>query len=119
MPRIIDLTLPLVPGQRGVAMEPKHTAARDGWNAATWHLFTHAGTHMDAQLHFAAGPETIDQHTPQRCMGPAWVVRLPHAKPKSCIAVADLGAVQENFRAGDSQLHHTGWSRHADDPARY
>ena len=32
--RLIDLTLPLTPGQRGVAMEPKFTVARDGWNAA-------------------------------------------------------------------------------------
>ena len=44
MPRIIDLTLPLTPGQRGVAMEPKFTVAHDGWNAATWHLYSHAGS---------------------------------------------------------------------------
>jgi kynurenine formamidase len=119
MSRLIDLTLPLTPGQRGVAMESVHTAAREGWNAATWHLFTHAGTHMDAQLHFSAGPETIDQHTPQRCMGPAWVVRLPQTQPKSQITVADLGAVRDRFRAGDSLLLATGWSRYAGDPSRY
>ena len=33
MSRIIDLTLPLTPGMRGVAMEPKFTYERDGWNA--------------------------------------------------------------------------------------
>jgi kynurenine formamidase len=120
MSRIIDLTLPLAPGQRGVAMEPKYTAARDGWNAATWHLYSHAGTHMDAQVHFAAGPETIDQHAPERCLGPAWVVRLPEVAPKAKIGLADLGVVRDRFRAGDSLLLQTGWSRHAfADPARY
>lgn len=119
MSRIVDLTLPLTPGQRGVAMEPKFTVARDGWNAATWHLYSHAGTHMDAQLHFAAGPETIDQHRPERCMGPAWVVRLPRVAPRARLAVADLGAVAENFGAGDSLLLCTGWSRYAGEPGRY
>jgi kynurenine formamidase len=66
MSRIVDLTLPLTPGQRGVAMEPKFTIARGGWNAVTWQLYSHTGTHMDAQVHFASGPETIDQLTPER-----------------------------------------------------
>ena len=118
-PRIIDLTLPLTPGQRGVAMEPKFTVARDGWNAATWHLYSHAGTHMDAQIHFNAGPETIDRHTPARCMGPAWIVRLPGLAPKSLLTVASLGAVAEKFVAGESLLLATGWSAHADNPALY
>ena len=120
MSRIVDLTLPLTPGQRGVAMEPKYTVARDGWNAATWHLYSHAGTHMDARLHFTPGAESIDQHTPERCMGPAWVVRLPNTTPRVLLTVADLGAVAEKFRPGESLLLHTGWSRHAvADPARY
>ncbi len=118
-PRIIDLTLPLKPGQRGVAMEPKFTVARDGWNAATWHLYSHAGTHMDAQIHFNAGPETIDRHTPARCMGPAWIVRLPGLAPKSLLTVASLGAVAEKFVAGESLLLATGWSAHAENPALY
>lgn len=119
MPRFVDLTLPLTPGQRGVAMKPTFQFAADGWNAATWHLSTHAGTHMDAQVHFAAGSETIDQHTPERCMGPAWVVRLPRAAPKALLVIADLGAVARNFGAGDSLLLHTGWSRYVAEPAFY
>lgn len=118
-PRIVDLTLPLAPGQRGVAMEPKFTVARDGWNAATWHLYSHAGTHMDAQIHFNAGPETIDRHTPARCMGPAWIVRLPSLAPKSLLTVASLGAVAEKLLAGESLLLATGWSAHAENPALY
>ncbi len=119
MSRIVDLTLPLLPGQRGVVMEPKFTVARDGWNAATWQLYSHAGTHMDAQVHFAAGPETIEQHTPERCMGPAWVVALTHVAPRALLTVSDLGAVAEKFVPGESLLLHTGWSRHVAEPTRY
>ena len=119
MARIIDLTLTLTPGQRGVTMEPRFTVERDGWNAATWQLYSHAGTHMDARVHFAAGHETIDRHTPERCMGAAWIVHLPHVAPRALLTVAHLGLVAEKFASGDSLLLHTGWSRYAADPVRY
>lgn len=119
MPRLIDLTLPLAPGQRGVAMDPKFTLARDGWNAATWHLYTHSGTHMDSQLHFGAGPETIDVKPLRQCLGPAVVVNLTPTAPRALIEVAHLGAVAETFRPGDSLLLRTDWHRHAADAAIY
>jgi arylformamidase len=119
MRRVIDLTLPLVPGMRGVGVEPKYTVARDGWNACTWQIYSHAGTHMDAQTHFAAGGETIDQHRVERCMGNAWVVPLSPCLPQVLLTVAHLGAIAPKFVAGDSLLLHTGWSAHMNDSALY
>lgn len=119
MPRLIDLTLPLRPGQRGVAAEPARTLAVDGWNAATWHLYSHAGTHMDAQLHFGAGPETIDTKPLTQCLGPAWVVNLTPTPPHALLTVADLGSVAAKFSPGESLLLRTDWHRHVDDPALY
>ena len=117
--RLIDLTLPLTPGQRGVAMEPKNTVARDGWNAATWHLYSHAGTHMDAQVHFEAGPETIDTKPLARCLGPAWVVNLTPIAPRTLITPAHLGAVADAFTPGESLLLRTDWHRQVAEPALY
>jgi kynurenine formamidase len=74
---------------------------------------------MDAQTHFAAGPETIDQHTAERCMGPAWVVRLGAVKAKQWLEVADLGEVASRFRPGESLLLQSGWSRHVGDFVLY
>jgi len=119
MPGLIDLTLSLSPGERGVEMEPKYTVTRDGWNAATWHLYSHAGTHMDAAIHFDAGPETIDTKPLASCMGPAWVVRLRELAPQTLLTVANLGVVAEKFRAGDSLLLDTGWSAHVANTALY
>jgi arylformamidase len=118
-PRLIDLTLPLRPGQRGVACEPARTLARDGWNAATWHLYSHAGTHMDAQLHFGAGPETIDTKPLAQCVGLAWVINLTPTAPRAVLTVADLGPVATRFAAGDSLLLRTDWHRHVENPALY
>ena len=119
MPRIIDLTLTLRDGMRGVAFEQVKTFERDGWNARTLHLYSHAGTHMDAQTHFAAGRETVDQHTPERCMGPAWVARLGEVKLKQLHEIADLGDIAVKFHPGDSLLLDSGWSRLVEASALY
>jgi kynurenine formamidase len=117
--RVIDLTLPLRRGMRGVDWEPKCSVERDGWNATTLHLYSHAGTHMDAQVHFAAGPETIDRIPLDRCCGVARVVHLPATGPKERLTPAHLGAVSDTFRRGEVLLLATGWSRFVDDPAVY
>ena len=119
MSRIIDLTMPLKPGMRGVEITPKFTVAREGWNASTLSLYSHAGTHMDAQVHFEAGPETIDQIPLERCMGPAWVVNLSGIAPKGLIEIASLGDAAQRFQPGESLLLRTDWSKQVDNPAIY
>src|SRR6185369_290622 len=117
--RLVDLTLPLQKGMRGVDWEPRFTRERDGWNARTLHLYSHAGTHMDAQWHFEAGPETIDRIPLERCMGVARVIHLPRTQPRDLHRVLDLGTIASSFQAGEILLLATNWSRHRDDPAVY
>jgi kynurenine formamidase len=117
--RIIDLTLPLRRGMRGVDWESTRTIERDGWNARTLHLYSHAGTHMDAQTHFAAGPETVDEIALERCMGQAWIVDVPGIAPKALITVDHLGEPAASFLPGDALLLRTGWAKHADKVAIY
>jgi arylformamidase len=119
MKSIIDLTLTMRPGMRGVAWEQAKTVEKEGWNARTLHLYSHAGTHMDAQTHFAAGPGTIDLTPLDRCMGPAWVIPLDGIADKTLITVEHLGAVAKQFAKRDSLLLRTGWSKHVDDPQHY
>lgn len=119
MTRMVDLTLTLRHGMRGVEFETARTVERDGWNARTLHLYSHAGTHMDAQTHFAAGPETVDQIPLDRCLGPAWVVNLDGIEPKALITTAHLAEVAGKFLSGESLLLRTGWSRHVDNPHYY
>jgi len=116
---IVDLTLPLSPGARGVAMESKCSVAREGWNAATWHVYSHAGTHMDAQIHFEAGAETIDTKSLDRCIGPAWVVNLVPCAPKAVLTVSHLGDIATRFIPGESVLLRTDWHKQALNPELY
>src|SRR5262245_31159367 len=106
--RIVDLTLTLREGMRGVSLEQAKSFERAGWNARTLHLYSHAGTHMDAPTHFAAGPGTIDRTPLQRCMSWAWVVNLDGLADKTLITVRHLGAVATKFTPGESLLLRTG-----------
>jgi len=115
--RIVDLTLPLRIGMRGVDFEPRTTMANEGYNTRILHLYSHAGTHMDAPLHFVAGGDTIDHLDLHQCVGPAWVADLGEVPPRTLTTVADLGSLAEKIRPGDRLLLKTGWSRHVDEPA--
>lgn len=119
MQRIIDLTLTLRRGMRGVDYEPKFTLEREGWNARTLHLYSHCGTHMDAPLHFVANGATIDQLPIDQCVSTAWIVDLPNTAPRALIEVSQLGDVRDRLESGESLLLRTGWSEYVDQSEIY
>lgn len=115
-PTIVDLTLTLKHGMRGVEIFPHTRIATDGYNTTNLHLYSHAGTHMDAPLHFLDGGATIDQWDLQKCIGPAIIVDLVFKEPNSLITVADLGDVAAQISVGERVLLRTDWDVHADLP---
>ena len=115
MRRLTDLTMPLKAGMRGVAFETAKALDRDGWNARTLMLYSHAGTHMDAPRHFIEGGDTIDRTPLDRCVGPARVFDLTGIAPREMITRGHLGEGAEKIGRGDRVLLHTGWS---DNPER-
>ena len=65
---VIDLTHTLSPefptffGMPGIAVEKRYTLKKDGANVNWWHVVEHAGTHVDAPIHYSdagAAAETI------------------------------------------------------------
>ncbi len=117
---LIDLTLTLKKGMRGVDWEPARVLERDGWNARTLHLYSHCGTHMDAPLHFGCGDQsTIDQTPLERCLTKAHVVRLPDTNAKDILTVGHLGSLVSTFKKGESLLIQTNWSQHVENDEMY
>ncbi len=108
MPQIIDLTLTITPGVRGVDTEAAFTKAKDGWNASTWHLYSHSCTHMDAQVHFEAGPGTIDEISLASCFGPAWIVKISPCAPQQLLNVDDVANSGEKFPLPTAPNLHQG-----------
>jgi kynurenine formamidase len=112
--RIIDLTLPLRDSTSGFSRQIARTLATDGFNTSNLHIYSHAGTHMDAPLHFLDGGASIDQWDLRQCAGPALVADLTHKAPQSLIAVDDLQPWAQQIGAGTRLLIATGWDSHAD-----
>lgn len=110
---IVDLTQTLSHGMRGVEIAAHTRITKEGYNTTNLHLYSHAGTHMDAPLHFIEGGATIDQWPLAQCIGPALVVDLSFKAPDSLITVADLGAAAEQIGPGARVLLRTDWDDHA------
>ncbi len=109
MRRIIDLTLTLDPGMRGVEIHQAKTIAVEGWNSKRLELNTHCGTHMDAPRHFVAEGSTIDSLDLSACVGPARVVDLTPIEPREFITVEHLGTAADSITKGDRLLLRTDW----------
>jgi kynurenine formamidase len=107
--KITDLTLTYEEGMRGVSFEVAKSKDADGWNAKTLHLYSHAGTHMDAPFHFAVSDQTIDQFNVSRFVCNSWVIPI-NASSRQKIQLQDLGKFTKMIQAGDGVILKTGWS---------
>jgi kynurenine formamidase len=113
--KFTDLTLTYREGMRGVAFDTAKTKTEDGWNARTLHLYSHAGTHMDAPFHFDVNDQTIDDFEVSRFVCDSWVIPVD-AKPKQKLKLEDLGKFAGLIDKGDGVVLKTGWSQFVDEP---
>jgi arylformamidase len=117
MKRIIDVTQPLRAGDPGVNWDTAKTLERDGWNARTLHLYSHAGTHMDAPVHFGAGNTTIDQLPLSRLMVNCHLIDLNGIAPHTRIEIADIGLAVDKVTPGEGLIFRTGWHKRYGTPS--
>jgi arylformamidase len=111
--KYIDITMIYEPGMRGVEIETAKTLSDDGWNAKTLHLYSHAGTHMDAPFHFGISDMTIDHINPERFFVSCYVVDLQNPPPYYEVKLADLGEIAQLVSKGEGLLFRSGWSKYA------
>ena len=112
--KVIDLSATYSNDMQGFSARVSVQA--EGMNANTYEIYSHAGTHIDAPYHYGVSNQTIEDFTPDRLMGKAWVVRLQGIRANSILRVHHLGEVADKFEKGDSLLLHTGWSNHFGKP---
>jgi predicted dehydrogenase/kynurenine formamidase len=109
--RVIDLSLPINASMRGVAVRPAKSSEHDGWNATTLELYSHAGTHMDAPVHFLPSGPTLEQQDLSVCCGPARLVNLAPAAPGQLHTSHDIIQVLGDVYPGDRLLLRTDWHK--------
>ncbi|MBX2842335.1 MAG: cyclase family protein [Flammeovirgaceae bacterium] len=119
MKDIIDLTMTYHEQMPGVKFETARKLDKDGWNAKDLHLYSHAGTHMDAPFHFGVSNNFINEFTPNDCTGKAWVVDASDVGNSALVEIHHLREIEKEFSEGDSLLIKTGWSKFADQPEIY
>jgi arylformamidase len=112
----IDVTLTYKSGMRGVQFEPARILKKDGWNAKTLHLYSHAGTHMDAPYHFEVNEQTVDNIPAERFFTMCYVVDLNGIQSKGEIEISDLGKVEKLLKKGEGLIFKTGWSKFVNEP---
>lgn len=112
---VIDLTHTFDERVPGFKKETAKTLARDGWNASTLTIYSHAGTHMDAPAHFEVNEQTIDQIPVQHFMAEGILVKIEDPAPGMEIGIAHLGALADQDLTGKAVLFNTGWSKYLGD----
>lgn len=89
---IYDVSVPLSPELAVWPGDPPVLREELGGQVrvSRWTLGSHAGTHVDAQTHFSAGAQTVEQLDPAVLLGPCRVLDLGDA----ALVTADLLAAQ-------------------------
>ena len=108
----IDLTLSYNKNVAGFRSEPARLLHKDGWNATTLQIYSHAGTHMDAPTHFEVNEQTIDQIPLEKFFAKrTWLVRLLDLPLSYLIKSEDVLSQVADFQKGDSIIIRTDWSK--------
>ncbi|MHB9030342.1 MAG: cyclase family protein [Candidatus Latescibacterota bacterium] len=114
---IVDLSqpiyhgMPVYPGDPEAVIIPAGSYDREGYILHSITFGSHAGTHVDAPLHFVKGGTAVDAPSVlEACIGSALVCDVTHVSAQTEITPDDLGASLERITPGDRVLLATGWS---------
>ena len=112
----IDLTHRVGPDMPVASIFPKPSFGKlrslpdDPFNVTDIHMVAHAGTHVDAPLHYFMGSPDMAQIPPERLRGPGVVWRID-CEPNQVIGAADLEQCQPKLLPGDILAVDTDWAR--------
>lgn len=129
--RAIDLThtmsadFPTFFGVPGLEMKRQAELKKDGFNAFVWQIMEHAGTHLDAPIHFSENGATADRIDVASLVVPLAVVDVSDQASRYAdyqMTRADLEAHEKKHgRIPDNACvaMHSGWARYAADGAKF
>ncbi len=129
--RVVDLTHTMSPefptffGVPGIEMQRQATLKTDGFNAYWWRIMEHAGTHLDAPIHFSENGMTADRIDAASFVVPLAVVDVSEQAAKHTdyqMTRRDLESYEtKHGRIPDNACvaMHSGWARYATDGAKY
>ncbi len=129
--KAIDLTHVMSPefptffGVPGIELEKKFDIKKDGFNLNWWRIIEHAGTHLDAPIHFSESGATADKLGPDVLVVPLAVVDVAAKAARSpdyLLTREDLAAWEKKHRRLPDNCcvaMHSGWAKHVGDAAKF
>ena len=104
----VDLTHTMSPdfptffGVPGIEMEKKFDLKKDGFNLYWWRIVEHAGTHLDAPIHFSESGATVEKIPADTLVVPLAVVDVAAKAAQNAdylLTREDLAAWEKNTAA--------------------
>jgi kynurenine formamidase len=128
---VVDLTHTMSPefptffGVPGIEMEKKFDIKKDGFNLYWWRIVEHAGTHMDAPIHFSENGATVEKIAAEQLVVPLAVVDVSAKAAQNTdylLSKADLAAWEKKHgKLPDNccVAMHSGWAKYVGDAAKF
>lgn len=127
----VDLTHTMSPdfptffGVPGIEMEKKFDFKKDGFNLYWWRIIEHAGTHLDAPIHFSECGATAEKISADTLVVPLAVVdvaaKAAH-NPDYLLTREDLAGWEKKHRRLPDNCcvaMQSGWAQHVGNPAKF
>jgi kynurenine formamidase len=127
----IDLTHTMSPdfptffGVPGIEMDKKFDFKTNGFNLYWWRINEHAGTHLDAPIHFSESGATADRIPADTLVVPLAVVDVAAKaaqNPDYLLTREDLAAWEKKHRRLPDNCcvaMQSGWAKHVGDPPKF
>lgn len=126
---VVDMTHTFHPdfpnffGMAGITKERMTTYEEDGFNMYRWSVIEHAGTHLDAPIHFSNGDQhTAEQVPAEQLVGPLCVIDIKARaadNPDAQMTPDDIKAWESKHGPipdGAAVAMNSGWDKLADSP---
>jgi kynurenine formamidase len=128
---VVDLTHTMSPefptffGVPGVELQKQYDFKQDGFNLNWWKLLEHAGTHLDAPIHFSETGATADQIVAGELVVPLAVIdvrKKVESDPDYLMGIEDVLVWEKRFKKLPPSCcvaMLSGWGAHVGDATKY
>jgi kynurenine formamidase len=128
---VVDLTHTLSPefptffGVPGIEIQKQYDFKKDGFNLNWWRIIEHAGTHIDAPIHFSENGITVEKIVAGELVVPLAVIDVRKQAEKDAdylVTVEDVLTWEKRFKKLPENCcvaMMSGWAQHVGNPAKY
>ena len=128
---VVDLTHTMSPafptffGVPGIEMQKQFDFKKDGFNLNWWRIIEHAGTHLDAPIHFSENGATVEKLAVETLVAPLAVIDIRARAAKDADAMVSredlLAYEKKNRKLPDNccVAMLSGWGERVGDGAKY